>query len=102
MIEAQEEKLIEALKKVDMLGDIAPTHVQDPMTMVLRYTALQADLMRWDESRCRYVLTVTGRSRISARPRVRSVIVNFANRKERKTDADKFNPNRTLSKGNLR
>ena len=32
-----------ALKKVDVYGDIAPPHVQDPMTMVLRQNAIQAD-----------------------------------------------------------
>jgi hypothetical protein len=37
------------------------------MTMVLRQKALQANLMRWDNSRGCYVLTGTGRSRISAR-----------------------------------
>lgn len=62
MIETQEKRLIDALKKVDAHGDVAPAHVQDPMTMVLRQRALQADLMRWDDSRGRYVLTGTGRS----------------------------------------
>jgi hypothetical protein len=36
--------------------------------MVLRQKALQGDLMRWDDSRGRYVLTAgTGRRQISAR-----------------------------------
>ncbi len=39
--------------------------------MVLRQMAIQADLMRWDDSRGYYVPTGTGRSRISARPRAR-------------------------------
>lgn len=38
--------------------------------MVLRQKALQADLMRWDDSRGRYVLTGTGRRQISARNHV--------------------------------
>ena len=66
MTNTQETVLIEALKKVDALGDVAPAHVQDPMTMVLRQRAIQDDLMRWDDSRGRYVLTGTGRSRITA------------------------------------
>jgi len=34
MTDAQEKSLIEALRKVDAHGDVAPAHVQDPMTMV--------------------------------------------------------------------
>ena len=81
MIETQEKRLTDALKKVDAHGDVAPAHVQDPMTMVLRQRALQADLMRWDDSRGRYVLTGTGRSRISARGR--GAVVSFRKRDDR-------------------
>ena len=79
MTDPLEKRLIEALTKVDAHGDVAPAHVQDPMTMVLRQTAIQADLMRWDDSRGHYVLTGTGRSRISARSRApgRSVALRF-------------------------
>ena len=70
MTDAQEKSLIEALRKVDAHGDVAPAHVQDPMNMVLRQRAIQADLMRWDDSRGHYVLTGTGRTRISARSRI--------------------------------
>ena len=63
MTDAQEEQLSEALTKVDVHGDVARTHAQDPMTAVLRQRAVQADLMRWDDSRGYYVLTGTGRSR---------------------------------------
>jgi hypothetical protein len=73
MTDAQEKRLIEALRKVDAHGDVAPAHVQDPMTMVLRKRAIQADLMRWDDSRGHYVLT----SRISARSRVPGSVVRF-------------------------
>ena len=65
MIDAQEDRLIEALTKVDAHGDVARAHAQDPMTAVLRQKAIQADLMRWDDSRGHYVLTGTGRNRIS-------------------------------------
>jgi hypothetical protein len=77
MTDAHEKRLIEALRKVDAHGDVAPAHVQDPMTMVLRQRAIQADLMRWDDSRGHYVLTGTGRSRISARSRVPGAVVPF-------------------------
>jgi hypothetical protein len=50
-------------RKVGAHGDVAPAHVQDPMNMVLRQRAIQADPMRWDDSRGHYVLTGTGRSR---------------------------------------
>ncbi len=93
MTNSQESRLIEALKKVDAHGDIAPPHVQDPMTMVLRQRAIQADLMRWDDSRGHYVLTGTGRSRISARSRAPGAVLRFKRRAEgdgaaaqRKTD----------------
>src|SRR6516165_10235743 len=69
MAETPENKLIEAFKKVDVYGDIPPPHVQDPMTMVLRQNAIQVDLIRWDDRRARFVLTGTGRNRITARSR---------------------------------
>ena len=77
MAEIPEIRLIEALKKVDVYGDIAPPHVQDPMTMVLRQNAIQADLIRWDDSRGRFVLTGTGRNRITARSRTSGKILRF-------------------------
>ena len=83
MTDAQEKRLIEALRKVDAHGDVAPAHVQDPMTMVLRQRAIQADLMRWDDSRGHYVLTGTGRSRIRARSRVPGAVVRFKTRNDR-------------------
>ncbi len=92
MTDVQEIRLIEALKRVDAEGDIAPAHAQDPMTMVLRQRAIQADLMRWDDSRGSYVLTGTGRSRISARSRAPATVLRFKLRAEwsatpqRKTD----------------
>ena len=82
MTDAQEKSLIEALRKVDAHGDVAPAHVQDPMNMVLRQRAIQADLMRWDDSRGRYVLTGTGRSRISARSRVPGAVVRFNTKRQ--------------------
>jgi len=36
MTNCPEKTLIEALQKVDVHGDVAPPHVHDPMTMVLR------------------------------------------------------------------
>ena len=87
MIDSPEKRLIEALTKVDAHGDVAPAHVQDPMTMVLRQRAIQADLMRWDDSRGHYVLTGTGRSRISARSRAPGVVVRFKKRDGEQTVA---------------
>jgi hypothetical protein len=80
MTETPETQMIEALKKVDVYGDIAPPHVQDPMTMVLRQNAIQADLIRWDDSRGRFVLTGTGRNRITARSRTSGKILRFKTR----------------------
>ena len=42
MISDPQKRLIEALKNVDEHGDVAPAHVHDPMTMVLRGNAIQA------------------------------------------------------------
>jgi hypothetical protein len=87
MTDAHENKLIEALKKVDVHGDVAPAHVQDPMSMVLRQRAIQADLIRWDDSRGHYVLTGTGRSRITARSRTSCVVIRFRKRDDRDVSA---------------
>jgi hypothetical protein len=88
MTDVQEAKLIEALQQVDALGDVAPPGVHDPMTMVLRQLAVAGDLMRWDDNRGYYVLTGTGRSRISARRRAPGTLVHFA----RRGDADEASP----------
>jgi hypothetical protein len=78
--DALEKKLIEALKTVDAHGDVAPPHVHDPMTMLLRENALQANLMRWDDDRGRYVLTGTGRRRLTASPRTPGAVIAFRRR----------------------
>ena len=80
MIDALEKRLIEALKSVDAHGDVAPAYIQDPMTMLLRENAVQTHLMRWDDGRGRYVLTGTGRRRISAGSRAPGALVSFRNR----------------------
>ena len=80
MIEALETRLIEALKSVDAHGDVAPAHVHDPMTMLLRGKAIQANLVRWDDVSGRYVLTGTGRRRITAGSRAPGTVVSFRRR----------------------
>ena len=80
MIDALEKRLIEALKSVDAHGDVAPAHVHDPMTMLLRENAIQANLMRWDDVRGRYVLTGTGRRRIGEDCRTPGTVVSFRKR----------------------
>ncbi len=77
---SQEAKLIEALNKVEEFGDLAPAHVHDPMTMVLRQRAIADDLIRWDDSRGRFVLTGTGRRRISARRASPGTVIRFRRR----------------------
>jgi hypothetical protein len=80
MIDPLEKRLIEALKSVDAHGDVAPAQVHDPMTMLLRENAVRADLMRWDDGRGRYVLTGTGRRRISADSRAPGTVLSFRKR----------------------
>ena len=80
MIDALEKRLIEALKSVDAHGDVAPAHVHDPMTMLLRENAIQTNLMRWDDVRGRYVLTGTGRRRTVEGSRAPGTVVSFRNR----------------------
>ena len=80
MIDALEKRLIEALKSVDTHGDVAPAHVHDPMTMLLRENAIQANLMRWDDVRGRYVLTGTGRRRTVEGSRAPGTVVSFRKR----------------------
>lgn len=86
-MDRQEKMLTEALANVDDFGDIAPAHVQDPMTMVLRQRALLADLMRWDDYRGRYVLTGTGRRRLTARHHTPSAVVPFRKGQEKRNKA---------------
>jgi len=80
MIDALEKRLIEALKSVDAHGDIAPAHAHDPMTMVLRENAIQANLVRWDDARERYVLTGAGRRRIATGGRASGAVIPFRRR----------------------
>ncbi len=82
MTDTPDLKLVEALEKVDRFGDVAPPHVQDPMTMVLRQNAVMADLIRWDDNRARYVLTGAGRSKITARHRKPGQVLRFRQRDE--------------------
>src|SRR5271166_199973 len=79
MSDPLEKRLIEALKSVDAHGDVAPAHVHDPMTMLLRENAIQANLMRWDDVRGRYVLTGTGRRRTVEGSRAPGTVVSFRN-----------------------
>jgi hypothetical protein len=98
MIDAPEKRLIEALKSVDAHGDVAPAHVHDPVTMSLRGNAIQANLMRWDDVRGRYVLTGTGRRRTVESSRAPGVILSF-----RKRDAlGSGMPHRKPAGGNLK
>ena len=82
MTDKLEKRLIEALESVEAHGDVAPVHVHDPMTMLLRENAIQAHLMRWDEARDRYVLTGTGQRRARRARPWRSRIVPKARRRE--------------------
>ncbi len=91
-----ETRLIEALKNVDAHGDVAPPHVHDPMTMVLRENAIRANLMRWDDERGGYVLTGTGRRRMSARSRAPGVVLSF---RMREAGAPRTPPAKTRIEG---
>ena len=92
MMDILEKRLIEALERVEAHGDVAPVHVHDPMTMLLRENAIQAHLMRWDDARGRYVLTGTGRRRISAGGRVPGTVVSFRRRGVVNTGAPQRKP----------
>ena len=94
MIDPREKRLIEALKIVDAHGDVAPAHVHDPTTMLLRENALQAHLMRWDEARGHYVLTGTGRRRISAGSRAPGTVVSFRKRGVMGSGAPQWQPDK--------
>ena len=80
IIDALEKRLIEALKSVDAHGDVAPAHVHDPVTMLLRENVVRDNLVRWDDVRGRYVLTGTGRRRIIQGGRAPGAVVSFRNR----------------------
>ncbi len=80
MNDTLEKRLIEALKRVEAHGDVAPASVHDPMTMLLRENVLQANLVRWDEVWGRFVLTGTGRRRIAAGSRTPGTVLSFRRR----------------------
>ena len=67
MNDALEKRLVEALKRVDAHGDVAPARVHDPMTILLRENAVRANLVRRFQSanhikrRCRVYKTKYGR-----------------------------------------
>jgi hypothetical protein len=92
MINGPEKRLIEALKNVDAHGDVAPPHVHDPMTMVLRENAIQTNLMRWDDARGRYALTGAGRRRICASVRAPGTILPFRKRDPMRSSAPRRKP----------
>jgi len=96
--DALELRLIEALKTVDAHGDVAPAHVHDPMTMLLRENAIQANLMRWDDEWGRYVLTGTGRRRVTAGSRTPGSVVAFRRRAAPGPEASGTRPPNAKSK----
>ena len=77
MVQTPEARLVEALKSVDAYGDVSPRADHDPMTVALRQKAVNGNLIRWDDTRARFVLTGTGRSRITARTRTSGSVVQF-------------------------
>jgi hypothetical protein len=83
------DKLVEALKKLDTFGDVAPAHVQDPTTMIIRQIAVQDNLMRWDSERGHYVLTLTGRRRIAGRNAQPGAVVRFGKRDDKEEAASR-------------
>jgi hypothetical protein len=80
MTEKLEDRLIEALKKVDIHGDVAPENVHDPMITIIRERVLRDDLVRWDDNRGRYVLTGTRRRRISMHSRKPATVIRLHKR----------------------
>jgi hypothetical protein len=97
-IDALEKRLVDALRSVDAHGDVAPAYVHDPMTMLLRENVVRDNLVRWDDVRGRYVLTGTGRRRISQRSRAPGAVVLFRNRGVVGSDA----PHRKSANANLK
>ena len=102
MINGSDERLIEALKKVDVHRDVAPPDVHDPMTMLLRENAIQAHLMRWDDARDRYVLTGAGRRRIIVGSRAPGVNLDAQVRKASAWPLRLYKTTSTPTTSNLR
>jgi len=92
MTDGSEKRLVDALSGVDVHGDVAPPHVHDPMTMLLRENAIRANLMRWDDTRNRYALTVGGRRRISESGRATGTILSFRKRDVMRSDVQHRKP----------
>jgi hypothetical protein len=92
MTNGSEKRLIEALKNVDVHGDVAAPDVYDPMTMLLQENAIQANLMRWNDARGRYALTGAGRRRISERGRAPGTILSFRKRDAMRSGVSRRKP----------
>ena len=60
MMNSTNAKLIEALRRVEQFGDVAPGRSDDPATMILRQLAIRDDLIRWDHDVGSYYLTTSG------------------------------------------
>lgn len=61
-----EDDFIAALEHIDRAGDV-PGRGDAPAACAMRHRAVRENAAAWDESRGRYVLTGTGRSRIAGR-----------------------------------
>ncbi len=64
-----EDALIQALKLVDKVGDIADADLSGPRQVAMSETVLRKGMARWSPDVGRFVLTATGRARLVARPR---------------------------------
>jgi hypothetical protein len=83
MMISSEAKLIEALKRVEQVGDVAPGRADDPSTMILRHTAIRDDLIRWDPDSCTYYLTTSGLARLHREGRPSATIMCLPTERKR-------------------
>ena len=76
-----DDALITALKLVDAIGDISDRDPSGPSQVAIREIVLRKGMARWSDEAGRFVLTTTGRARLSARPRsVSSAVLPFPSR----------------------
>jgi hypothetical protein len=83
MMTSSDAKLIEALKRVEQFGDVAPGRADDPATMVLRQIAIRDDLIRWDPEFGSYYLTSSGFARLHRVSRPSATIMRLPTERKR-------------------
>ncbi|HRY04836.1 MAG TPA: hypothetical protein P5256_17010 [Beijerinckiaceae bacterium] len=68
-----------ALRNVEQHGDVAPPAASEtPSNVAARHRACLENLIAWDDARGRFVLTATGRTRLTGATRVSATVTTLS------------------------